>query len=84
MPAVLRRAALEGLTHPLLLAELPKGVRARVERAVKQAGSGDYGSIRLGDSALAVRQAAKTLQSKPRVPKKLAAVLPELERIPGY
>jgi hypothetical protein len=84
VPAVLRRAALDGLAHPLLLAELPKGARARVERAVKQAGAGDYASIRLGDAALPVREAAKALKAKPRVPKKLASVLPELERIPGY
>jgi tRNA A37 threonylcarbamoyladenosine modification protein TsaB len=80
----MRRAALDGLVHPTFLATLPKGAQAQVKRAVKAAGPGDYASIRLGYVAADVHAAAKTLQSKPRVPKRLAAVLPELERIAGY
>jgi hypothetical protein len=84
VPTVLRRAALDGLIHPLFLAELPESSRAYIERTVAKAGSGDYASIQLGYAAPAVHAAAMALKSKPRVPKKLAVVLPELSRIPGY
>jgi hypothetical protein len=84
VPVIVRRAVLEGLVDPRFLGELPKGVQAQVKRAVKEAGPGDYAPIRLGYAAADVHAAVKVLQAKPRVSKKLAAVLPELARIPGY
>jgi hypothetical protein len=84
MPAILRRAALDGLVHPKFQEELPKRLRADIKRKVAQAGKGDAATIALGDSASEVRAAAQRLKAKPRVPKQLAAVLGELSRVSGY
>jgi DNA-binding response OmpR family regulator len=82
--ALLRHAALDGLTHPAFQQELPARVRADVKRKAAKAGAGDYATITLGDAAGEVRAAALRLKAKPRLPKKLADVLGELSRVSGY
>jgi hypothetical protein len=84
MPALLRRAALDGLVHPKFQAELPARVGKQVQRKVAQTGKGSYATITLGDAAGEVRAAAKRLETTPRVPKALASVLGELARVSGY
>ena len=83
--ALLRRAVLDGLVHPRFQAELPERVRADVGYKVgKTAGEGNYGRITLGSGATEVRAAAQRLKSESRVPHKLAGVLGELSKVPGY
>jgi hypothetical protein len=84
MPALVSRAVLDALVDPRFQAELPAPLRKQINSKVTAAGKGDYGTLTLGSSAKAVREAAKRLRAKPRVPAKLAKVLPELERLPGY
>ena len=84
MPALVRRAVLDALSHPKFQAELPEELRDHIKLIVAQAGQGDYGSIALGYNAKAVREAAQRLRTKPGVPRKLAEALLELTRIPGY
>jgi len=83
MPALVSRAMLDALVDPKFQAELPPGVRKQIKSSVAAAGKGDYGEITLGSNAKTVREAAHRLKEK-RVPAKLAKVLPELERLPGY
>jgi hypothetical protein len=84
MAALVGRPVLDALIDPKFQAELPKELRSQIKRQVAKAGAGTYGQITLGSSAKAVREAAHRLEAKPRVSKKLQAVLPELARIPGY
>lgn len=85
MGALLSRAELDGLLEPKLLAELPnEKVRKQVRAAVAKAGKGEHGTIRLGSLAGPVREAAKRLQAHGKPSKKLARVLPQISRIPGY
>jgi hypothetical protein len=84
MPALIRRAVLNALLDPKFLAELPEGLHDELRVKVAQAGDGTYAAIQLGPAAGPVRDAAKRLRAKGGVSAKLAATLPELERIPGY
>jgi hypothetical protein len=84
MAALVGRAVLDALIDPMFHAELPEELRDQIKLQVAEAGSGAYARITLGFNAKAVREAAQRLESKPRVSKKLAAVLPQLARIPGY
>jgi hypothetical protein len=84
MAALVGRAVLDALIDPKFQAELPKELRSPIKRQVAKAGAGTYGQITLGSSAKAVREAAQRLKAKPRLSKKLASVLPDLSRIPGY
>jgi hypothetical protein len=85
MPALVSRAMLDALVDPKFQAELPEELRDPIKLKVAEtARQGNYGQITLGSSANAVREAAKRLKAKPRVSRKLAAVLPDLSRIPGY
>jgi hypothetical protein len=84
MAALVGRAVLDALIDPKFQAELPKELRSQIKRQVAKAGAGTYGQITLGSSAKTVREAAQRLEAKPRVSKKLQAVLPQLARIPGY
>jgi hypothetical protein len=83
MAALVRRAVLDALVDPKFQAELPEALRDQIKVKVAEAGQGEYGSITLGYNAKAVREAAQRLRTK-RVSKRLAAVLSELIRIPGY
>ena len=84
MAALVGRAVLDALVDPKFQAELPEGVRDQIKLAVAEAGAGASGEITLSYAASPVREAARRLKAKPRLSKKLAAALPELERIPGY
>ena len=84
MPALVSRAVLDALISPKFQAELPEELRDQIKLKVAEAGEGAYGQITLGFAAKAVREAAQRLRAKRGVSKKLAAVLPELIRIPGY
>jgi hypothetical protein len=84
MAALVGRAVLDALVDPKFQAELPDAVRDQVKLAVAQAGPGPYGRITLSYAAAPVREAARRMKAKPRVSKKLAAALPQLERLPGY
>jgi hypothetical protein len=84
MAALVRRAVLDALIDPKFQAELPEQLRDPIKLKVAEAGDGNYGLIKLGYAATAVQEAAKRLRTRPRVSKTLAAVLPELMRIPGY
>jgi hypothetical protein len=84
MAALVGRAVLDALIDPKFQAELPGELRGQIKLQVAEAGAGSYGQITLGFNAKAVREAAKRLEAKPRVSKKLAAALPQLARIPGY
>ena len=85
MARLVGREVLNGLIHPKFQAELPDRVAKQVARKVSETKKeGDYGWITLGELAKDVREAAKRLKTKPRVPKKLLEVLPEIARLPGY
>ena len=84
MAALVKRAVLDALIDPKFQAELPEGLREQIKLRVAEAGPGAYGQITLGFGAKAVREAAQRLSTKPRVSARLAAVLPELARLPGY
>ena len=84
MPALVSRTVLDALVDPKFQAELPAPLRNQIKSKVAEAGQGNYGAITLGSSAKAVREAAQRLKAKPRVPAKLAKVLPEVARLPGY
>ena len=84
MAVLVGRAVLDALVDPKFQGELPEGVRDQIKLAVAEAGEGAYGQITLSYAAGPVRDAARRLKAKPRVSKKLAAALTQLERIPGY
>ncbi len=84
MAVLVRRQVLDALVDPKFQAELPEELRDQIKLKVAEAGDSTQAPITLGYLANAVREAAKRLRGKPRVSKKLTAVLGELERIPGY
>ena len=84
MGALLSREALDALVNPKFLDELPEELRDKVRFAVGQAGTGNYGTVKLGSLAPPVREAAKRLKAGGKAPARLARALQQIAQMPGY